>query len=131
MYPRHDNRPVYLNLFKFHFPLNAIISILHRITGVLLLLSFLLGLIWLHNLVLYPDAYAQNLNLLSHPLGQSVLSLGSISLWFHWLSGMRHLVIEHNLGGLLSHLERSQLSGRIMLLGFVIGAVGLLWEIWL
>ena len=131
MYPRHDNRPVYLNLFKFHFPLNAIISILHRITGVLLLLSLLLGLIWLHNLVLSPDEYAQNRDLLSQPLGQVMLSLGGVSLWFHWLSGVRHLAIEHNIGGLLTHLKRSQRSGRIMLLGFVIGAVGLLWEIWL
>lgn len=131
MYPRHDNRPVYLNLFKFHFPLNAIISILHRITGVLLLLSLLLGLIWLHNLILHPGSYVQNRDLLSQPLGQLVLSLGGASLWFHWLSGVRHLAIEHNIGGLLTHLERSQLSGRIMILGFVIGAVGLLWEIWL
>lgn len=131
MYPRHDNRPVYLNLLKFHFPLNAIISILHRITGVLLVLFLLLGLIWLHSIILQPETYAENRQVWTHPLGRLMLSLGSISLWFHWLSGVRHLLIEHNIGGLLSHLERSRLSGKIMLFIFVIGTLWLLWEIWI
>lgn len=131
MYPRHDNRPVYLNLFKFHFPLNAILSILHRITGVLLVLSFVLGLVWLHGMILQPELYVENRQILTHPIGQLVLTLGGLSLWFHWLSGLRHLAMEHNLGGLLSHLERSRLSGQVMLLIFVIGSLWLLWEIWL
>ncbi|QBZ84075.1 Succinate dehydrogenase cytochrome b556 subunit [Hydrogenovibrio crunogenus] len=131
MYPRHDNRPVYLNLFKFHFPLNAILSILHRITGVLLVLSLGIGLIWLHGMILQPDAYAENLQILTHPIGQLVLTLGGLSLWFHWLSGLRHLAMEHDLGGLLSQLERSRLSAQVLLLIFVIGSLWLLWEIWL
>lgn len=131
MYPRHDNRPVYLSLLKFHFPLNAVISILHRITGVLLVISLLLGLIWLHSVILQPETYAENRQVWTHPLGQLMLSLGGISLWFHWLSGVRHLLIEHNIGGLLSSLERSRLSGKMMLFIFVIGTLWLLWEIWI
>ena len=43
---KDDNRPVNLDLTKFHFPLPAITSILHRISGVLIFVGTAV-LMWL------------------------------------------------------------------------------------
>ncbi|MBF6056970.1 MULTISPECIES: hypothetical protein [Thiomicrorhabdus] len=83
-----DGRPRNLDISRFHFPLNAVISGLHRITGVMLLLCLLAYLsIWNLQFIAHFD--------LPDSLLQTLHSIFWLSLGFHWLSGIRHLLAEH------------------------------------
>jgi len=93
MYSHPDNRPRFLNLTAFKFPLNALLSGAHRISGLGLLVS-LLGYLVLTNLILF-DASVTLLDIRAHPLLLTLHSLFWISLSFHWLTGLRHLLAEH------------------------------------
>lgn len=130
MYQHPGKRPVYINLAAFRFPLNAYVSILHRITGVLLSLGIMAGLIWLNWAILRPESFTESLALLQHPISKILISGFLVSLWFHWLSGLRHLLIEHNVWDTLKILDRSRLTAKIMLIIFALGALWILLEVW-
>ncbi|PLA74539.1 succinate dehydrogenase, cytochrome b556 subunit [Hydrogenovibrio sp. SC-1] len=130
MYHHPGNKPVYLNLRAFRFPLNAILSILHRISGVFVLMSLILGLVWLNLLLLQPESYQQTRAWLSHPLGKIVATAGLLGLSFHWLTGLRHLLMEHDVAQLMTRLDRSRLSGQGVLVIFVIWSVWVIWRLW-
>jgi succinate dehydrogenase / fumarate reductase cytochrome b subunit len=131
MYRHPGKRPVYLNLFAFRFPLNAILSILHRITGVGLLLFLLTGLAWLNLWVLFPEQRADTLQALTHPLGQLIWFFAAVSLWFHWLAGVRHLMMEHNAFQWQSQPQKGRQSGLLLLALFAVGAVVIFAGVWL
>lgn len=90
--------PVYLNLFRIRFPVGAVTSIGHRLSGVLLFLAFP-ALIWLLELSLRDaDGFRQALALLQ----STPLKLASVpvawSLLHHLFSGIRFLLIDIDTG---------------------------------
>ncbi|MBO1924022.1 succinate dehydrogenase, cytochrome b556 subunit [Thiomicrorhabdus sp. 6S3-12] len=92
MYQSNDPRPRSLNLLAFHFPLNAWLSVLHRITGLLLIVS-LIGYLALANLIwLHPDVRLSAINQHWIPLCMHSVFWAAVS--FHWLTGLRHLLAE-------------------------------------
>ena len=95
---RTSTRPVHLNLLKVHLPVPGVMSIVHRITGVLLFLAlpvlvYLLG--WSLD-----DAtgFAAVRSELHRPLGTLLLFLLLWSLFHHLLAGIRYLLIDADLG---------------------------------
>lgn len=91
-------RPVYLNLVQIRLPLPGFVSILHRVSGVLMALSIPF-LIYLLDLSLRDDAgYAQALGILDHGLVKLTLMLLSWSLVHHLLAGLRYLFMDVDLG---------------------------------
>lgn len=130
MYHHPGNKPVYMSLRDFRFPLNAILSILHRITGVLTVVTLIVGLAWLNLLLLQPDSYQQTWAWLHHPLGKLVVIAGMLSLSFHWLTGFRHLLMEHNVGQMLTRLDRAKTSAQWLLLVYLIWSVWVIWRLW-
>ena len=88
------NRPVYLNLFQIRFPATAVVSIGHRIAGVLLSLMIPL-LIYLLDLSLHgPMEYQQALSIL-HSVWFRVIAV--VLIWafaHHFFAGIRFLVID-------------------------------------
>ncbi|WP_028491922.1 succinate dehydrogenase, cytochrome b556 subunit [Thioalkalivibrio sp. ALE19] len=95
---RPPARPVFLDLRRIRFPLNAVVSILHRVTGVLLILAIPV-LLWLLQLSLSgPEGFARVAGWVGHPLGLLVL-LGV--LWWllhHLFAGIRYLAMEFGIG---------------------------------
>ena len=89
-----NDRPVNLALTKFHFPIMAIASITHRITGVLLFVA-LAYLLWLLSLALSSEAgFAAASDYLAMPLPKLVLLAVLAALLFHFLAGLKHLVMD-------------------------------------
>lgn len=87
-------RPVNLALTKFSFPIMAIASITHRITGVLLFVA-IAYLLWLLALALgSPAGFEQAAALLEAPLPKLVLLGVLAALLFHILAGVKHLVMD-------------------------------------
>lgn len=92
------DRPVNLNLFAFSFPLAALVSITHRITGVVLFVGVALALYALDMALSSEEGFAQAQALIAQPLPKIIL-LGLIaSLEFHILAGLKHLLMDFHLG---------------------------------
>ena len=86
--------PVYLNLFRIRFPVGAVTSIAHRITGVLLFVSFPL-LVYLLDLSLAgPDGFAAAVDILGNTWIRLASALIVWSLAHHLLSGVRFLLLD-------------------------------------
>ena len=90
-------RPVNLNLFRFHFPIAAVTSITHRITGILLFLGVWVLLYLLH-LALQEDGSEQLSSILGSIWGRGVLVLLAACTIFHLLAGVKHLLLDLHIG---------------------------------
>jgi succinate dehydrogenase / fumarate reductase cytochrome b subunit len=100
------------------------LSILHRITGVLLSLGFLLLVYWLAAAAGGAARYASALDVLASPLAQLVLFGAAFSFCYHLLNGVRHLFFDLGHGFELRTARRSGWA-------VAIGAVALGLVVWL
>ena len=93
-----DNRPVYLNLTTIRFPLAAIASILHRISGILLFAG-LAGLLYLLDLSLEsPSGYALVQTILEGSIAKFLLWGVLSALAYHFIAGIKHLLLDLGVG---------------------------------
>ena len=88
-------RPVNLNLLRFHFPLPAVTSITHRITGVVLFLGVWVLLYLLHESLVGMDT---GRTFASAPLGKLILIAIFAAASFHLLAGIKHLLLDLGIG---------------------------------
>lgn len=93
-----DQRPINLDLLKFRFPVMAIVSILHRVTGVLLFLFIPLILYVLHGSLVSQVSFTHLQSVLDWPISKvlAILIVGSAT--YHLFAGVRHLVMDFGLG---------------------------------
>ncbi len=91
---KKDARPVNLNLASIRFPSTAIVSILHRASGVLLCLAIPL-LVWVlqQSLNSYMDFNALKQRFLTLPFKLLLLVLLS-GLIYHIFAGIRHFCMD-------------------------------------
>jgi len=91
-------RPVFLNLVQIRLPIAGLMSILHRLSGVLLFL-FIPFILYLLQLVLSGEAgYQQAVDLLSSPLVMLICFGLFWSLSHHFLAGIRYLLLDIHVG---------------------------------
>lgn len=118
-------RPVCFHLLQLHFPLTALVSIVHRLTGLLLFLA-LAPAIWLLERSLSDAAgYAQvQLLLQTWPL-----HLLGILLWWalahHLLAGLRVVLIDAEFGVERGAARRAALW--VFAAGILAVVAGVLW----
>lgn len=93
----NQTRPKNLNLFTIRFPLPAIVSILHRITGFLLflLIPFVL---WGLQLSLTESGFISFQQWRNNTVVNCILWLLLIPLCFHLVAGLRHLLMDIQIG---------------------------------
>jgi succinate dehydrogenase / fumarate reductase, cytochrome b subunit len=101
------NRPRYLNLFQIHLFLPGWVSILHRISGVLLFLSLPAGLLLLQISLKDQAGYEMTAGILSHPISRVLILLLLWSLLHHLLSGLRLLAFDLGIGAAPESARRS------------------------
>lgn len=114
--------PVYLNLSRIRFPVGAVTSIAHRISGVCLFLS-LPCWIYLLNLSLHgPEGFALALAILHSPWSQVALLPVTWTFFHHLLSGVRFLFLDAGIGCKLPQARRSawfvNIAGFVMAVAF-------------
>ena len=121
--PVQKVRPKYLNLFKIKLPLPGIVSIGHRISGVLLVLSIPL---WLYTLELSlngPNGFAEAKAWL-HGFFISLFSIVVLwSLVHHFFAGIRFLLLDLDIG-----VEKTQ-AIKYSKLVFVVEGISMLFVI--
>jgi len=112
------NRPLSPHLTVYRLPLTAKLSILHRITGVGMVLAAILIVWWFVAAVYSPEYFATADWLLTSWLGTLVM-IGSLwALWYHFCNGIRHLVWDAGRSFDLAVTERNNwivLGGSVVL----------------
>ncbi len=112
------NRPLSPHVTVWKWELNAITSILVRITGNAMLVSAILVVWWLMAAASGPDYFAAIDGLITSVLGDIVMTLSVLGLWYHALGGLRHLVWDAGHGLDMATADR-------MGWGMIIGSVAL------
>jgi succinate dehydrogenase / fumarate reductase cytochrome b subunit len=91
-------KPVFLNLMQIRLPVAGVMSIIHRLSGVVMVLSIPL-LVYLFDLSLSgPQGFAEAAGLFSNILLKLILFLFLWGLAHHLLAGIRYLLIDIDLG---------------------------------
>jgi succinate dehydrogenase / fumarate reductase cytochrome b subunit len=90
--------PVFLNLFRIRFPVGAVTSIAHRISGLLLFLSFPLLVYWLDLSLRGPAGFAEAGAWLRSGCARLVSVVIVWSLLHHLFAGLRFLLIDIGIG---------------------------------
>ncbi|SFP45530.1 succinate dehydrogenase subunit C [Nitrosomonas cryotolerans] len=123
-----NKRPKHLNLFKIRQPLPAVISILHRVSGILL---FFPGIpLLLYGLQMMLDSrhsYEVLTNYLHSPTIKGVLIF---SLWFflhHLCAGIRFLALDLHYGVML---RPARMSSKLVLVFGIILTLLIGFAIW-
>jgi succinate dehydrogenase / fumarate reductase cytochrome b subunit len=94
----HKKRPKNLDLFTISFPLPAIVSILHRISGVLLFILIPPVLLLFNYSLLSEAAFLRISNLLQCLSGKILLWLLLMPICYHFVAGVRHLLMDLHIG---------------------------------
>jgi succinate dehydrogenase / fumarate reductase cytochrome b subunit len=94
----HPTRPVFLDLRRIKLPMSGVVSILHRISGILMALAIPGAATLFHQALSGPDGFAVVAAILDSWLARLILMLLAWSLLHHLFSGIRYLLIDLGLG---------------------------------
>jgi len=120
-------RPKHLNLFVIRQPLPAIMSILHRVSGVFLFL-FLPLLLWLlEKSLASPESYENFRAAVSHPLMKLAIIVIVWSYLHHLCAGLRHLAFDMHIGGELRVARATSAIVMIVSLALTLVAAVAIW----
>lgn len=89
-----QRRPVFLNLFHIRFPLTAIVSILHRVSGVLVFL-FIPAILYVWQQSLFSEAsFIDIKNTFNHLAVKAIIFITLAALIYHIIAGIRHIIMD-------------------------------------
>ncbi len=119
--------PVFLNMLQIRFPLTAIASILHRLSG--LALFFLIpGLLWVFKRTLDSEqSFLRMQEWFSYGCIKVVVWLFLVGLLYHLLAGIRHLYMD--MGWFESRKAGTFTASTVIILALV-GAIGFGLTLW-
>ncbi|GGC77920.1 succinate dehydrogenase, cytochrome b556 subunit [Marinobacter halophilus] len=106
----NSKRPVNLDLGKFHFPLPAITSILHRVSGIIIFVGVAFLLYGLDLSLSGEDGYARVSELLDSFLAKLIIWGILSALLYHLVAGIKHLLMDM---GIAEELESGLLASKI------------------
>lgn len=121
------NRPKNLNLWTIRLPINAVVSILHRMSGMLLflMLPFLLYAMYLS--LKNEDSFNHLVLMMQHWFLKVVLIGFSWAFFHHFYAGLRHLGQDVHW---MTSLQKARLSSRLVLCLVTLSVVIFAYEIW-
>ena len=119
-------RPIHYDLRPTHLPLPAWVSILHRISGVLLFLALPLG-VWALAASLSGEAGFERIRgWVLFPAGQLVVLLVAWAFLHHLFAGLRHLTLDVHWG---ETLDRARASAGLVLAASLAGTAAIGWKL--
>ncbi len=93
-----DQRPVFLDVTKYKYPNTAIVSIFHRITGVMLFLYLPFLIFALDMSLSSGEKFQQLVESLDTPIMKLLSWILLASVIFHLIAGVRHLLMDMGIG---------------------------------
>ena len=108
-----SNNPLspHLQIYRWH--ISSLLSITHRISGVVNLLALILIFFWLIFLSLGENNYQSFLLIINSFIGKFILIGFTWSMSFHLLSGIRHLVWDLGYG---FEIKTANITGVIVII---------------
>ena len=103
----NTERPLSPHLSIYRWPITMILSILHRITGLVMSLGLLALAWWLYAVAAGGETYAQFVALFSSLPGKLLLIGWSFAFFLHLANGVRHLVWDVGHGFEISQANAS------------------------
>ena len=100
-------RPVFFNVLQTQFPVGAITSAAHRISGILLAMGIPFSIYLLDLSLDGMDGYRKSYELLHSLPVQCLAILFAWALGHHLLAGVRHLLSDIDIGSSLPAARRS------------------------
>ena len=112
-----SNNPLspHLQIYRWH--ISSLLSITHRISGVINLLALILIFFWLLVLSFGESNYESFLLIINSFFGKFILIGFTWSMSFHLLSGIRHLVWDLGYG---FELKTANISGIIVIISSLV-----------
>ena len=95
---KNNSRPRYLNLFKIAMPVTAVVSIAHRLSGFLLVITIPFLIYAFQASVSSTNEFSQLLATLQQPWVKAILIVLTWSFAHHFFAGIRFLLIDVDLG---------------------------------
>ena len=105
----------HLQIYRWH--ISSLLSITHRISGIVNLLALILIFFWLIALSLGENNYESFLSIINSFFGKFILIGFTWSMIFHLLSGARHLVWDLGYG---FKIKTANISGIIVIISSLI-----------
>lgn len=93
-----DKRPVFLNLWQIRFPVTAVMSIMHRVTGVILFLALPAFIFALQRSLQSEQQFNAVLHYADSLMVKILLVLLAWSLIHHLFAGLRYLLLDIDMG---------------------------------
>lgn len=106
-------RPRNINPLSISLPIGALVSITHRLSGILVFLLIPFFLWALQISLVSPEGFNVLKDYLQSPLYKIVVILAAAGLAFHLLAGLRHLLMDLHIG---ESLTAGRLSARLVIL---------------
>ena len=91
-------RPVNLDIGTIKLPITSYVSILHRVSGVILFLAVALMLCVLDMSLASEQSFQSIKECLSSPISQIVIWSALAALAYHIVAGIRHLIMDLGVG---------------------------------
>mgnify|MGYP000233976024 FL=1 len=92
-------KPVYINLFKIQLPLSALLSISHRVSGILIFFLVLPVSAYILNLLLASqDSFSSFVDVFNSSIFLRTFVLFNILIFeYHVIAGIRHMLMDFKL----------------------------------
>ena len=94
----NPKQPVYLNVFKIKLPITGIVSLLHRVTGVLLFLAIPFSIFLLDLSLSDSLGFSIAAEFLNHPVVLLLQIIVFSALMYHFFAGIRFLLMDIDIG---------------------------------
>ena len=110
-------RPVNLDIGTIKLPITSYVSILHRISGVILFAAIAVFLWLLDCSLSSEDGFLKVKESLANPVCKLILSGSLAALLYHLVAGIRHLIMDLGIG---ESLEGGRLGAKLVVIVSVV-----------
>ena len=115
-----NNNPLSPHLQIYSWHISSLVSISHRITGIINFVAFIFICIWVSMLLLGENNYSLIEILLSSIIGKFLILFLTWSFSFQILSEIRHLIMDMGYG---FELKTTRISGLLVIIGSVLSTI--------
>ena len=119
---KNDHRPVNINLIKKKLPISALTSITHRLAGMyIFFITYPLSVFLFYLSISSSESFINLTNILINTIYISTfVAFSYLVLWYHILTGVRHLIMDMHIG---ESLDASKYSSILVLLLWALSVI--------
>ncbi|MBK2093073.1 succinate dehydrogenase, cytochrome b556 subunit [Francisella philomiragia] len=115
-----------MSIKSYKFPITAISSILHRISGVVLIFAIPLAVVGMNYTLAGPDGYQQTVAVLTRGWCSIFFWLFLSSITYHVFAGVRHMIMDMGFG---ESMKAAKITSLLVIILGVLSAI--LWGCYL